>query len=119
MSFEVFKYFLSNSYQIQLILKVIFNLFCNIDIIFEFEFLALLHTSKKKTENCPAFAGHSKSLRTQLHNLFAHRHNFLFLANQVQRHSAALGVALRVKTDPWSVKAFAEMVSAAISSSTT
>ena len=32
------------------------------------------------------------------------------LANQLQRHSAAQGVALRVKTDPFSFRAFAEMV---------
>ena len=49
---------------------------------------------------------------TQFHNLFAQKHNFLFLmANQVQRHAAARGVALRVKTDPWSFKAFSDMVS--------
>ena len=53
---------------------------------------------------------------TQFHNFFAQRHNLLFLmANQVQRHAAARGVALRVKTDPWSFKAFAEMVADALS----
>ena len=32
------------------------------------------------------------------------------MANQVQRHEAARGVGLRVKTDPWSFRAFADMV---------
>jgi len=59
----------------------------------------------------PVAVQDSRHMFTQFHNLFAQRHNFLFLmTNQVQRHAAARGVALRVKTDPWSFKAFAEIV---------
>ena len=48
---------------------------------------------------------------TQFHNAFAHNPTFIFLlANQIQRHAAARAVAIRVKTDPESFKAFAEMV---------
>ena len=43
MNFEVFRYGTRHSLWIQFILKVIFILFQDIDIIFEFEFLALLN----------------------------------------------------------------------------
>ena len=48
---------------------------------------------------------------TQFHNTFARTPNFLFLlANQIQRHAAARGVAVLVKTDPASFQAFQEMM---------
>ena len=48
---------------------------------------------------------------TQFHNAFAHSMQLLFLlADQVQRHAAARGVALRVKADTESFKTFAAMV---------
>ena len=60
----------------------------------------------------PVATADSRHMFTQFHNVFAKKHNFLFfMANQVQRHQAARGVALRVKTDPWSFEAFAAMVS--------
>ena len=43
MNFEVFRYCTSHSLWIQFIFKVIFNLFQDIDIIFDFKFLALLN----------------------------------------------------------------------------
>ena len=42
MNFEVFRYCASHSLWIQFIFEVIFNLFQDIDIIFDFKFLALL-----------------------------------------------------------------------------
>ena len=48
---------------------------------------------------------------TQFHNEFAHSPQLLFLlADQVQRHAAARGVALRVQSDSASFNAFAAMV---------
>ena len=48
---------------------------------------------------------------TQFHNAFAHSPQLLFLlADQVPRHAAARGVALRVKADTESFKTFAAMV---------
>eukprot|EP00959_Pyramimonas_sp_CCMP1952_P123865 2589541-Pyramimonas_sp.AAC.1 len=53
----------------------------------------------------------SRHLLTQFHNAFAQQPSFLFLlANQIQRHAAAKGVGLRVKTDPDSFQAFASMM---------
>ena len=52
-----------------------------------------------------------RHLLTQFHNAFAHCPQFLFmLADQVQRHAAASGAALRVKCNPGSFNAFADMV---------
>ena len=48
---------------------------------------------------------------TQFHNAFAHSPQLIFLlADQVQRHAAARGVALRVRADTESFKTFAAMV---------
>ena len=53
----------------------------------------------------------SRHLLTQFHNSFAQQPSLLFLlANQVQRHAAAKGVGVRVKTDPDSFQAFASMM---------
>ena len=52
-----------------------------------------------------------RHLLTQFHNAFAQNPQLLFmLADQVQRHAAARGVALRVKADPDSFETFGEMV---------
>ena len=59
----------------------------------------------------PVATQDSRHMFMQFHNRFAQQQHFLFLmANQVQRHAVARGVGLRVKTDPWSFTAFAEMV---------
>ncbi|CAK0807187.1 unnamed protein product [Prorocentrum cordatum] len=53
----------------------------------------------------------SRHLLTQFHNSFAQQPSLLFLlANQVQRHAAAKGVGVRVKTDPDSFQTFANMM---------
>ena len=53
-----------------------------------------------------------RHLLTQFHNEFAHNPQFIFLlADQVQRHAAAQGVALRVRADPESFQAISLIVS--------
>ena len=48
-----------------------------------------------------------RRIMTQFHNAFAHSPQLIFLlADQVQRHAAARGVALRVKADTDSFKTF-------------
>ena len=52
-----------------------------------------------------------RHLLTQFHNAFAHSPQLIFLlADQVQRHAAARGVALRVKADTDSFNTFAATV---------
>ena len=52
-----------------------------------------------------------RHMLTQFHNAFAQQPSLLFLlADQIQRHSACRGVALRVKTDPLSFQDFRAMV---------
>ena len=60
----------------------------------------------------PCYQTTRRHLLTQFHNEFAHDPQFLFLlADQVQRHGAAQGVALRVRADPESFKTFSLIVS--------